>query len=223
MWPPPPGLRSYSNPVCKLRSLLILDTLVRPWIDPPLNACGRRLAAMGVVADGMTIVGLGVGLGAAAAIATQRFGLGLLLLALSRLFDGLDGAVARSSAPTDRGAYLDIVCDFVLYAAIPLAFAFANPARNALPAAALLASFAVTGTSFLAFATLAAKRGLETTAQGRKTFFYSFGVMEGTETIAFLAAMTVWPQGFPTLAWIAAGLCVLTVVQRTVLAIRTFR
>jgi hypothetical protein len=134
---------------------------------------------MGVAADGMTIVGLGVGLGAAAAIATQRFGVGLLLLGLSRLFDGLDGAVARSSAPTDRGGYLDIVCDFAFYAAIPLAFAFADAARNALPAAALLAGFVVTGTSFLAFATVAAKRGLETTAQGRKSFFYSFGVMEG--------------------------------------------
>lgn len=201
----------------------MLDALVRPWIDPPLNACGRRLAAMGVAADGMTIVGLGVGLAAAVAIATQHFGVGLLLLGLSRLFDGLDGAVARSSAATDRGGYLDIVCDFAFYAAIPLAFAFADAARNALPAAALLASFTVTGTSFLAFATLAAKRGLETTAQGRKSFFYSFGVMEGTETIAFLAAMTVWPRGFPTLAWTASGLCVLTVVQRTVLAIRTFR
>jgi len=201
----------------------MLDTLVRPWIDPPLNTCGRRLAAMGVAADGMTIAGLGVGLGAAAAIATQRFGVGLLLLGLSRLFDGLDGAVARSSAPTDRGAYLDIVCDFTFYAAIPLVFAFADAAHNALPAAALLAGFAVTGTSFLAFATLAAKRGLETTAQGRKSFFYSFGVMEGTETIAFLAAMSVWPRGFPALAWTAAGLCVLTVLQRTALAIRTFR
>jgi phosphatidylglycerophosphate synthase len=201
----------------------MLDTLVRPWIDPPLNTCGRRLAAMGVAADGMTIAGLGVGLGAAAAIATQRFGVGLLLLGLSRLFDGLDGAVARSSAPTDRGAYLDIVCDFTFYAAIPLAFAFSDAAHNALPAAALLAGFAVTGTSFLAFATLAAKRGLETAAQGRKSFFYSFGVMEGTETIALLAALCVWPREFAALAWTAAGLCVLTVLQRTVLAIRTFR
>jgi phosphatidylglycerophosphate synthase len=201
----------------------MLDALVRPWIDPPLNACGRRLAAAGITADGLTIAGLGAGLAAAVSIATQHFGIGLLLLGLSRVSDGLDGAVARNSAPTDRGGYLDIVCDYAFYAAIPLAFAFASPARNALPAAALLASFVMTGTSFLAFATLAAKRGLETAAQGRKSFFYSFGVMEGTETIAFLAAMTVWPRGFPALAWTATSLCVMTIVQRTVLAIRTFR
>jgi phosphatidylglycerophosphate synthase len=201
----------------------MLDALLRPLIDPPLNVLGRRLAALGVGADALTIVGLGAGLAAAAAIANQHFGIGLLLLGFSRLLDGLDGAVARSSALTDRGGYLDIVFDFAFYAAIPLAFAFADPTRNALPADALLASFVVTGTSFLAFATLAAKRGLETAAQGRKSFFYSFGVMEGTETIALLAAMTVWPREFPTLAWIASGLCLITVAQRIVLAMRTFR
>lgn len=201
----------------------MLDARVRKLIDPPLNAVGRRLAARGVAADSVTILGLGSGLAAAASIAFQHYGIGLLLIALSRLLDGLDGAIARASSATDRGAYLDIVSDFAFYTGIPLGFAFADPARNALPAAALLASFAVTGTSFLAFATLAAKRGLETTAQGRKSFYYSFGVIEGTETIAFLTAMTVWHQAFPTLAWTATALCGMTVVQRTILAMRTFK
>lgn len=201
----------------------MFDAIVRPIIDPPLNSLGRRLASIGVAADAVTVVGAALGLAAAVLIAARRYDLGLLFLAASRVLDGLDGAVARASSPTDRGAYLDIVSDFAFYAAIPLGFALAEPTRNALPAAALLASFTLTGTSFLAFATLAAKRGLETTAQGRKSFFYSFGVMEGTETIAFLAAMTVWPAGFPMLAWTVVALCIVTVVQRTVLAIRTFR
>ena len=201
----------------------MLDALVRPLIDPPLNALARRFAAMGVAADQVTISGLGVGLSASIAIAFQHYALGLLLIGLSRLFDGLDGAIARITHPTDRGAYLDIASDYAFYATIPLGFAFAEPARNALPAAALLASFTLTGTSFLAFATLAAKRGLETSAQGRKSFFYSFGVMEGTETIAFFTAMTLRPRDFPMLAWTVTVLCVLTVVQRTLLAMRTFR
>jgi phosphatidylglycerophosphate synthase len=201
----------------------MLDAVVRPLIDPPLNALGRRLVKARISADGVTLLGLGMGLAAATAIAFQHFRLGLLLLGLSRLLDGLDGAVARVSVLTDRGGYLDIVSDFAFYAAIPLGFAFADTPRNALPAAALLGSFAVTATSFLAFATFAAKRGLETTAQGRKSFFYSFGVMEGTETIAFLSAMALWPSHFPTLAWTMTGLCVLTVLQRTALAMRTFR
>ncbi|MFM6999566.1 MAG: CDP-alcohol phosphatidyltransferase family protein [Limnohabitans sp.] len=78
----------------------------------------------------------------------------MALLLASRLLDGLDGSVARLTQPTDAGGFLDIALDFVFYAAIPLAFAVAQPATNALPAA-LLASFIGTGSSFLAFAALA--------------------------------------------------------------------
>ena len=160
---------------------------------------------------------------AAVAIAFRQYPLGCSLLLGSRLLDGVDGAVARASSPTDRGGYFDIVSDYVFYAAIPLGFAVADPVRNALAAAALLGSFALTGTSFLAFATLAAKRGLETTSLGKKSFFYSRGIMEGAETITCFAAMTLWPRTFPVLAWIAFALCILTAIQRAVLASRTFR
>jgi phosphatidylglycerophosphate synthase len=94
---------------------------------------------------------------AAVAIALQAWWWGLALLLASRLLDGLDGSVARLTQPTDAGGFLDIALDFVFYAAIPLAFAVAHPATNALPAAALLASFIGTGSSFLAFAALAKK------------------------------------------------------------------
>jgi hypothetical protein len=66
---------------------------------------------------------------------------------------------AADPQPTDRGAFLDITLDFLFYASIPLAFALADPAANALPAAVLLAAFIGTGSSFLAFAVLAERRG----------------------------------------------------------------
>ena len=53
---------------------------------------------------------------------------------MSRLFDGLDGAVARASTKTDRGGFLDIVLDFAFYGAIPLGFVLADPAGNAVAA-----------------------------------------------------------------------------------------
>ncbi len=60
---------------------------------------------------------------------------GLFFIAASRLADGLDGELARVTAPTDRGAFLDITLDFLFYASVPLAFAWADPAANALAAA----------------------------------------------------------------------------------------
>lgn len=200
----------------------MLDTTLRPLIDGPLNAAGAWLARRGVRANAATAAGLIAGLLAAAAVARQYFAAGFVLILVNRLLDGLDGAIARASAATDRGGYLDIVVDYVFYGSIPLACAFAEPARNALPAAALLAGFCLTGTSFLAFAAIAAKRGLETTSHGRKSFFYSAGLVEGSETILFFLLMAALPMWFPPLAWIFAVLCVLTAVQRSALAMQLF-
>ena len=135
----------------------MFDTALRPWIDPPLNATGRWLAAHGVTADQVTVAGFGIGLGAALLVAFGQFGLGLVLILSNRLADGLDGAIARATKPTDRGAFLDITFDFMFYASIPLAFALSDPARNALAAATLIASFLANGGAFLAYAIAAAK------------------------------------------------------------------
>jgi phosphatidylglycerophosphate synthase len=122
--------------------------------------------------------------------------------------------VARLTQPTDAGGFLDIALDFVFYAAIPLAFAVANPATNALPAAALLASFIGTGSSFLAFAALAEKRGLTDTALPGKSFYFLGGLTEATETITVFAAMCIWPEHFAVLAYGFAGLCAITTGMR---------
>ncbi len=203
------------------RGLAMFDARLRPLIDPPLNALGRRLAGWGIGANAVTVLGIALGLAAAGAIAGGQYGPGLALILLNRLADGLDGAVARATRLSDFGGYLDIVGDFVFYTAVPLGFVLADPARA--PAAALLlAMFTLTGTSFLAFATMAAKRGLETAAHGRKSFFYNTGLAEGAETIAVFAAMALWPQHFGVIACGYAALCALTVVQRTLAAHAVF-
>jgi phosphatidylglycerophosphate synthase len=199
----------------------MFDAKLRPLIDPPLNAAGRRLAAWGISADAVTLTGMMLGLSAGAALACGGFALALALIIANRLLDGLDGAVARAKGLTDFGGYLDIVADFIFYVSVPLGFALADPA-NALPAAVLLASFTLTGISFLAFATLAAKRGIETAAHGRKSFFYNTGLAEGAETIAVFIAICLWPGWFAAIAYGYAALCLLTVVQRSIAARAAF-
>ena len=200
----------------------MLDAKLRPLIDPPLNAVGRMLARLGVTANGLTFAGLALGLGGAAAIALGHIGWGLALICANRLADGLDGAVARVRGPSDLGGYFDIVADFAFYVSIPLGFGILSPA-NTLPALVLVASFVLTGVSFLAFAVIAAKRGAETEAHGKKSFFYSTGLAEGTETIAVFIAMGLFPAWFPAIAYGYAALCVLTVVQRSLMARSAFR
>ena len=148
------------------------------------------------------------------AIASQQPRLGLALILASRLADGLDGAVARQTRPTDRGAFLDITLDFLFYASIPLAFALADPAAHALAAAVLLAAFIGTGSSFLAFAVLAERRGLSSLAYPNKGLYYLGGFTEAGETLACFAAMCLWPAAFAPLALGFAALCGLTLLAR---------
>ncbi|MCB1623462.1 MAG: CDP-alcohol phosphatidyltransferase family protein [Pseudomonadales bacterium] len=195
----------------------MLDRWMRPLIEPPLRATAGLLAGGPLTANAITIVGAVIGALAGVAIGSQRYGLALLLIILNRIFDGLDGALARQRGPTDFGGYLDSVGDYVFYAAIPLGFAFAAPDFTA-PAATLLASFLLSGSSFLAFAALASKRGLSTEAQGRKSFYYLHGLAEGTETIAIFIVAVLRPDWFPQIAYGFAVLCALTAVQRLLLA-----
>jgi phosphatidylglycerophosphate synthase len=200
----------------------MFDAALRRRIDPPLNAMGRWLAARGVRADQVTVAGFGAGLGAALSVAFGHFGLGLILVIANRLADGLDGAIARATTWTDRGGFLDIALDFIFYASIPLAFAINDPERNALGAATLLASFLANGATFFAYANVAARRGLTTSAQGLKSMYYVAGLAEGGETIAVFCAFCLWPDAFAYMAYFFAVVCLISAFGRLVVGWMTF-
>lgn len=200
----------------------MLDRYAIAALRPALTAGARQLVRAGVGADAVTWAGFGIGLAAAAAITQQRYGLGLALLLASRVADGLDGAIARLTTPTDRGAFLDIALDFIFYASIPLAFALADPPANALPAAVLLASFVGTASGFLAFAVLAERHGMTSADHPGKGLYYLGGLTEATETIACFALMCLWPERFAWWAYGFAALCGLTIVTRLAAGSRSF-
>lgn len=201
----------------------MIDGVMRRLIDPPLLAMGRVLAARGIGADAVTFLGLGFGLACAASVWARLDLLALGLLAAGRLCDGLDGAVAAATSRTDRGGFLDIVCDFVFYGAVPLAFALREPDVNALPAAVLLFSFYVNGATFLAYAAIAARRGLATTSRGHKTIYFTAGLAEGSETILVFVAMLLFPGWFAPLAYGFAAVVAVTALSRAMIAWTTFR
>ncbi|MCU0762079.1 MAG: CDP-alcohol phosphatidyltransferase family protein [Hydrogenophaga sp.] len=201
----------------------MLDRALQLALRPALASAARLLVRWGVGADALTFTGFLIGMAAALAIALQQFLPGLGLLLFSRLLDGLDGAVARATAPTDRGGFLDITLDFLFYAAIPLAFAVANPEANALAAAVLLASFIGTGSSFLAFAAVAEKRRLQSVAFPDKSFYFLGGLTEATETLLAFAAMCLWPQHFATIAYGFAALCAVSTGLRILWGWQRFR
>lgn len=196
----------------------MLDPLTRRLVDPPLDAVARVVARSGVSANQLTLGGLAIGLGSVPLIACGLFLEALVVILINRLLDGLDGAVARIRGATGFGGYLDIVCDMVFYAAVPVGFALHNPA-NGLWATLLLASFICTGSTFLGRATLAAQRGeAPESRRGQKSFFHSAGLMEGTETVLAFLLFCLFPMAFPALAGVATFLCLWTAAARVLAA-----
>lgn len=207
----------------------MFDSRLQPLLRRILDLPARGLVKLGISANAITLVGLSLGGLAFIAISFGWMMTGLGFIIANRLCDGLDGAVARRVGPTPFGSYLDIVCDFVFYAAIPLGFAVAD-SSNALAAAFVIFSFMGTSSSFLAFAILAAKHGITddkvksvtATATKGKGFYYAGGAAEGAETIVFLLLICLLPDWFAIIAIGFGILCLVTTFGRLRIAAALF-
>lgn len=192
-------------------------------MGPTLTLLARPISAAGISANAITVASLAAGLAAGIMIAAGHSWIALAFILLSRLGDGLDGAVARIRGGTDLGGYMDIVFDFFYYGAVPLGFVFYDPGTNGVAGAVLLFSFYVNGASFLAYAIMAEKRGMRTDARGQKSLFFTTGLAEAGETLIIFVLACLNPSWFPPLAYFFAAVTLYTAASRVVLATRVFR
>jgi phosphatidylglycerophosphate synthase len=194
----------------------MLDKWSLKIITPPLQWVAKKLHRAGVSANQVTITGFVVGLSVVGLLMWQQYLLAFAVIIFNRICDGIDGALAREAKATDAGAYLDIVLDFIFYAAVVFGFALANPEQNGVAASLLLFSFMGTGSSFLAFAIMAERRSIQSMQYPSKGFYYLGGLTEGTETIVMLLACCLFEQYFVYIAIIFSVMCWLTTITRVV-------
>jgi phosphatidylglycerophosphate synthase len=192
----------------------MLDCYTVKIIRWPVNALSAWLDKQGVSANHITITGFAIGLLALPAIVLQLYWWALVFILVNRIFDGLDGAVARRQGISDCGGFLDITLDFLFYSLIPFAFVLSSPEENAVAGAFLIFSFIGTGSSFLSFAVKASKRNIQSPVYTQKSLYYIGGLMEGTETIACFVLFCLFPEQFATIAWIFGSLCWVTTMTR---------
>ena len=149
----------------------------------------------------------------------QAYLIATILLFCNRLCDGLDGVMARQISPTLLGAYLDIIFDFVIYAAFIVAFSFHNDS-NLIAGIFLLFGYICTGSTFLTQAIVQPQLDQSSFQQDNKddeipkSFIYASGLIEGTETIVFMVLCLLFPFAFPFLGILFALLCFLTAFAR---------
>ncbi len=200
----------------------MLDRIALKLAKPLLETTARAVASR-MTADQVSVFGFISGIGGAAAIAFHFYYLGLVLILLNRLADGVDGTLARIKGATDSGAYLDISLDFIFYSAVVFGFALADSIGNSLAAAALIFSFVGTGSSFLAYAILAERQKLTNLRLPNKGFYYLGGIAEGTETTLFFVFFCLFPGSFTPLAWLLAAICWVSTGLRITYAYRTLK
>lgn len=200
----------------------MFDKHINKIVDKPLQAIALELAKINITANQLTIIGFILGFLSFVQIAYGNFFLGLFFLLLNRFFDGLDGRLANISSPTNSGAFLDIVFDFIFYAIIPLGFGISLPEAR-MAALTLIFSFVATGTTFLAFSIMAEKYQLKNIHYPNKSFYYLGGITEGSETIFFFILFCIFPQWFIFLAYSFSFLCFFTAAFRMVYGFKTLK
>ncbi len=187
----------------------MLDRRWRANAERALEPVGRRLVAIGVSADGLTIFGLVAAAGTAVLIANGNLVLAVFGLILTGLPDVLDGSVARQSGTAGaRGAFFDSVCDRVADALVLGGVAWHLVGRNSeLPVLVL----AVLAASMLISYERAKAEALGLSARG--------GMMERAERMVLLGVGLAFDVLVPVL-WLMLALTLLTALHRFVMVWR---
>lgn len=191
----------------------MFDEQMRLTKDTVFNPLARLLAGLSPwVFSGL---GLVAGIAAALALWQQAYGVGFSLWFLNRVFDGLDGAVARiRGTQSDLGGYIDIIVDFVVYALIPVGLVLGRSSAAAhLSLIFLLCTYYVNGASWMYLAAILEKRNLRH-ADRLTTITMPAGIIGGTETIIFYTLFIIFPGQIPWLFGLFGLLIILTILQR---------
>jgi phosphatidylglycerophosphate synthase len=208
-----------------------LRSFKRLALDPAVARLAPRLAHRGALP--ITALGLVVGIVAAFAAAAGAFGFALAAWLANRLLDGLDGEVARRlGRADDRGGYLDLLADLVVYAAVPIGAAVGAtapwsplgppPSPWIWPAVSLLlGTYYVNLGSYAFLAALMEKRGRGARERGEATsLVMPAGLVEGFETMVLVTLMLAFPATLPWWFALAAVLVAATAAQRVWWAVR---
>lgn len=199
----------------------MIDSWWQKQLGKPFHQLAKRAIRLGITANQVTVGSFLLGMLAVPALANEQYLWALIAILLNRLGDGLDGAIARMQGVTDAGGYLDISLDFIFYSAVPFGFLLADPPQFGVAAGLLMLTFMGTGATFLAFAVMAAKRGIANPKYPNKSLHYMGGLTEGFETIVVFVLLCMLPQYFNVIAYAFALLCWITALSRLYAGYRT--
>ena len=204
----------------------MFDRSIQRLIQKPLSFLGKFLLKI-LQPNQITFIGFFFGILMCFLIFIDSYFLAILFLFLNRLCDGLDGIMARQTSPSPLGAYLDIILDFIIYAAFVLVFSLENEI-NLLTGVFLLFTYICTGTTFLTQAIIQPQLDYSQQQDNvedviPKSFIYASGLIEGTETIFFMFLCLIMPKAFPILGFLFSVLCLITAIARVIIFYKKYK
>ena len=203
----------------------MFDRRIQKFTQKPLVLIAKIIIKL-IKPNHMTILGFILGLLMCVLVFFQFYLTALILLVLNRLCDGLDGTMARLTIPSTLGGYLDIVFDFSIYSGFVLAFGLSN-SNYTIISMVLLFLYIGTGTTFLARAAIQTQldkipESSDSKKELPKSFYYSSGLIEGTETTIFMILCLLLPNFYIFISIIFGILCLITFVSRIVVCYKEF-
>ena len=203
----------------------MFDRRIQKFTQKPLVLIAKIIVKL-IKPNHMTILGFILGLLMCVLVFFQFYLTALILLVLNRLCDGLDGTMARLTIPSPLGGYLDIVFDFTIYSGFVLAFGLSN-SNYTIISMVLLFLYIGTGTTFLARAAIQTQldkipESSDSKKELPKSFYYSSGLIEGTETTIFMILCLLLPNFYIFISIIFGILCLITFVSRIVVCYKEF-
>jgi phosphatidylglycerophosphate synthase len=200
----------------------MLDRNLRIYKEELLNPIADNLLSR-VHPTTLTVIGFGFGIAAGVAAWQEAYTIGLILWTANRLFDGLDGTVARRyNKQSDLGGYIDIMLDDATYVWVVIGLALgANTIPVYVAGLFLLASYRVNAASWMYISTLLEKRQQGAKSNSELTSVtMPTGLIEGTETVIAYVLFFLLPGYLLPMFTIFAVLTTLTAGQRLVWAVR---
>lgn len=184
----------------------MFDSLLRPAIAPQFDKLADKLVARKFTANQITYFGLFVGFVGCFAVGMAYYIPGLVLLIAAFLLDGLDGAVARKTQATELGAWLDMICSVVLFAAFPLFFMFSD-LEQSMAAGIVLFGYLLMGMANLSYDYFAMKKNAPPARSG---------IVETAEIATFMFLCCLYPPGFSFFAAFIALLSLAAAILRMI-------
>jgi len=206
----------------------MLDSRARAVLHSPVERAATAIDQPWITPNRLTLVGLLLGVASAAAAAGGLWVWALAAFLMSRIFDGLDGALARRRAAPDAspsafGGYLDIVSDFTVYGSFVIGVGIGT-GGPLLPFLVVLLAYYINGSTLLALSAVLGDQNPATSEfRDGRAIVFTRGFAEGTETIVVHALWCIVPFAAAPIAWIWAAVVLLTAGQRVVLAAHTLR